>query len=43
MRRTSSTPKAVDGKVAKDIRRTTRRHFSAADEIRIVVEDIRGR
>ena len=29
-------------KVVKDIRRATRRHFSAEDKIRIVVEGLRG-
>ena len=28
--------------VVKDIRRATRRHFSAEDKIRIVLEDLRG-
>ena len=29
-------------KVVKDIRRATRRHFSAEDKIRIVLEGLRG-
>ena len=29
-------------RVVKDIRRTTRRHFSAEEEIRIVLDGLRG-
>ena len=42
MRRKSSTPKATAENVVKDIRRKTRRHFSAEDKIRIVLEGLRG-
>ena len=36
--------KATPGeRVAKDIRRATRRHFSAEDKIRIVLDGLRGR
>ncbi len=42
MRPKSSKPKATAEKVVKDIRRATRRHFSAEDEIRIVLEGLRG-
>ena len=35
----STTP---DERVAKDIRRATRRHFSAEDKIRIVLDGLRG-
>lgn len=37
----SKTKKPVDA-VVKDIRRATRRHFSAEDKIRIVLEGLRG-
>ena len=35
-------PKASAECVVKDIRRATRRHFSAEDKIRIVLEGLRG-
>jgi transposase len=38
----SGQPKASAERVAKDIRRATRRYFSAEDEIRIVLEGLRG-
>jgi transposase len=34
--------KAAAERVVKDIRRQTRRHFSAEDKIRIVLEGLRG-
>ncbi len=37
-----SSPKARAERVVKDIRRQTRRHFSAEDKIRIVLEGLRG-
>jgi|AutmiccommunBRH5_1029478.scaffolds.fasta_scaffold17335_1 transposase-like protein len=37
-----SPPKAPAERVVKDIRRATRRHFSAEDKIRIVLEGLRG-
>jgi len=37
-----SRPKAPAEQVVKDIRRKTRRHFSAEDKIRIVLEGLRG-
>jgi len=37
-----SPPKASAERVVKDIRRATRRHFSAEDKIRIVLEGLRG-
>ncbi|HWK67534.1 MAG TPA: IS3 family transposase [Xanthobacteraceae bacterium] len=37
-----SAPKAPADRVVKDIRRQTRRHFSAEDKIRIVLEGLRG-
>jgi len=39
--RTSSTKKPAE-QVMKDIRRATRRHFSAEDKIRIVLDGLRG-
>jgi transposase len=42
MRPKSSKPKKPAEQVVKDIRRKTRRHFSAEDKIRIVLEGLRG-
>jgi len=42
MRAKSLTPKAPAEQVLKDIRRATRRHFSAEEKIRIVLEGLRG-
>ena len=42
MRRKSEPDKATAEQVIKDIRRATRRHFSAEDKIRIVLEGLRG-
>ena len=42
MRPKSSIPKKPAEQVVKDIRRATRRHFSAEDKIRIVLEGLRG-
>lgn len=42
MRPTSSSAKKPAEQVVKDIRRATRRHFSAEDKIRIVLEGLRG-
>ena len=42
MRPKSSTSKKPAEQVVKDIRRATRRHFSAEDKIRIVLEGLRG-
>src|SRR3546814_4805036 len=42
MRPKSAKPKATAEKVVKEIRRATRRHFSAEDKIRIVLEGLRG-
>ena len=39
--RSSSTKKPAE-QVVKDIRRATRRHFSAEDKIRIVLDGLRG-
>jgi transposase len=38
----SGQPKASVERVVKDIRRATRRHFSAEDKIRIVLDGLRG-
>jgi transposase len=38
----SGQSKATAERVVKDIRRATRRHFSAEDKIRIVLEGLRG-
>jgi transposase len=42
MRAKSSIPKKPAEQVVKDIRRATRRHFSAEDKIRIVLEGLHG-
>ena len=42
MKPKSSIPKRPAEQVVKDIRRATRRHFSAEDKIRIVLEGLRG-
>lgn len=38
----NSPAKAPAERVVKDIRRQTRRHFSAEDKIRIVLDGLRG-
>ena len=42
MRSKPMTTKAPAERVHKDIRRATRRHFSAEDKIRIVLDGLRG-
>lgn len=42
MRPKSSKPKATAEKVIRDIRRATRRHYSAEDKIRIGLEGLYG-
>jgi len=42
MRSKSSSPKTPGEKVVKDIRRATRKHHSAEDKIRIVLDGLRG-
>jgi len=42
MRPKSSNPKTPGEKVVKDIRRATRKHHSAEDKIRIVLDGLRG-
>src|SRR5271154_6196768 len=42
MRQKSGPAKEPAEAVVKDIRRATRRHFSAEDKIRIVLEGLRG-
>jgi len=42
MRQKSGTPKVSSEQVVKDIRRATRKHYSAEDKIRIVLDGLRG-
>src|ERR1041385_7045128 len=42
MRQKSGPERAPAEQVVKDIRRATRRHFSAEDKIRVVLEGLRG-
>jgi hypothetical protein len=42
MRTKSPSPKVPAERVLKDIRRVTRKHYSAEDKIRIVLEGLRG-
>jgi transposase len=42
MKQTSGPAKAPAETVVKDIRRATRRHFSAEEKIRLVLEGLRG-
>ena len=42
MKQTSGPAKGLAETVVKDIRRATRRHFSAEEKIRIVLEGLRG-
>ncbi|MCB1467137.1 MAG: IS3 family transposase, partial [Rhizobiaceae bacterium] len=42
MRRKSGTQKEPAEKVIKDIRRATRKQYSAEEKIRIVLEGLRG-
>ena len=42
MRAKSLKPKAPAEQVVKDIRRATRKHYSAEDKIRIVLDGLRG-
>ena len=42
MRQKSGTQKEPAGKVIKDIRRATRRQYSAEEKIRIVLDGLRG-
>jgi transposase-like protein len=42
MKQTSGAAKPPADEVVRDIRRTTRRQFSAEEEIRIVLEGVRG-
>lgn len=43
MRAKSSKPKASPGeRIVKDIRRATRKHYAAEDNIRIVLDGLRG-
>ena len=42
MRQKPSTTRSPSEKLVKDIRRATRRHYSAEDKIRIVLDGLRG-
>ena len=42
MRQKSEPVKAPAEQIVKDIRRATRRHFSAEEKIRVVLEGLRG-
>ena len=42
MKLKSNQPKASAEQVVKDIRRATRRHYSAEDKVRIVLSGLRG-
>ena len=42
MRQKSETPKTTPEQVVKDIRRATRKHHSAEEKIRVVLEGLRG-
>jgi transposase len=42
MRQKSGPVRAPAEQVVKDIRRATRRHFSAEEKIRVVLEGLRG-
>lgn len=42
MKLKSNQPKAPAEQVVKDIRRATRRHYSAEDKVRIVLSGLRG-
>ena len=42
MRQKSGTPETPSERIVRDIRRATRKHHSAEDKIRIVLEGLRG-
>src|SRR5215212_9212324 len=42
MRQKSETPKVSSEQIVKHIRRATRKHYSAEDKIRIVLDGLRG-
>ena len=42
MRQKSGTPETSSERIVRDIRRATRKHHSAEDKIRIVLEGLRG-
>jgi transposase len=42
MRQKSGTPKSPSERIVKDIRRATRKHHSAEEKIRIVLDGLRG-
>ena len=42
MRQTTGTRKSPGEKIVKDIKRATRRHYSAGEKMRIVLDGLRG-
>jgi transposase len=42
MRQKSGTAKTLSEQIVRDIRRATRKHYSAEDKIRIVLDGLRG-
>lgn len=42
MRQKSGTPQTPSERIVRDIRRATRKHHSAEEKIRIVLEGLRG-
>lgn len=42
MRQKSDSPKPSSERLVRDIRRATRRHYSAEEKIRIVLDGLRG-
>ena len=42
MRQKSTTPKSPSERLVKNIRRATRKHYSAEEKIRIVLDGLRG-
>jgi transposase len=43
MRQTTGTRKSPSEKIAKDIKRATRKHYTSEEKIRIVSDGLRGR
>ena len=42
MRQKSTTPISPSERLVKNIRRATRKHYSAEEKIRVVLDDLRG-
>ena len=42
MRQKSTTPTSPSERLVKNIRRATRKHYSAEEKIRVVLDDLRG-